>query len=692
MSFSKNKLYRLLKKPYRIDRIFRQYPEIPRRTILNALEELVSQGLVQKNKKNFYAQSSNFGCFPGTFCATSRNYGFVSLPNKEKEDIFIPAKHCHGALEGDTVLVRLLENAKRNGRAVGAVVKILSRSSAPVVGTLKAQKDGFLLLPDSEKYPTVRVRSEEASGGRDGDKAAVSLCYSGSAKHNPQGTVTAIFGESGTMAASIAAILYENHISEPFSPAAAAQAENLSTTVCSLSGREDLRNKLIFTIDGKHSKDFDDAISLEYDAAGNYLLGIHIADVSHFVTPGSPLDAAAFSRGTSVYYADKVIPMLPVSLSNGICSLNPGEDRYAFSVFLTLDRHGICKNYRFCKSVIRSKVRMTYPDVNQLLQRDAALCSQYAFLTDVLFALDALAQKRYALRLQRGAIELGLEETVVVCDETGKAVGISAQNRGRGERLIEECMLLANESVAEFLSKSGAPAIYRIHPDPDPEKLQTYAHFAKAFGSPISRQALEDPAALQRSLEAVADPVRRTALSAILLRCLSKASYSPACSGHYGLGAVYYLHFTSPIRRYPDLVVHRMLCKQLQKEPFSKVDETFCAQAAAQSSERELCADTAERDIERLYIADYMASFLGEEFDGVISSVQSFGVFVRLHNSAEGMIAIDALPGRYHYDESTLTLFTSAGRPAYQIGDPIRVRLVNASNVSGRIDLEPVGV
>jgi ribonuclease R len=696
MEFSTQALYRFLAKPCKADKIMKRFSEVPKRQITAALNELLQSGQIVRNKKNFYAQSQHFGCLSGTYCATEKKFAFVSPDDPEaKEDIFVPPGNDGGAFEGDRVLVRISPDRRRStsGKLLntGKVIQILERNKSDLIGTLQVDKGRYYMVPNSRKYPQVEIPKRKLAGAAIGDQIAVAIVFYGDKRNSyiPQGMVREVLGKSNTMEAAIAGILHSNNIRPEFPPAVIEEAEDVSKEAFDPTGRLDLRQETIFTIDGDHSKDFDDAVSLKTLPNGNYELGVHIADVSHFVRPESPLDTEAYIRGTSVYYADRVIPMLPIELSNGICSLNPNEDRYAFSVIMELDKSGHRKNYRCAKSVIRSCARMTYNKVNQILQGDPALCQEYDFLVNILTEMNQLAKKRLALRFQRGAIELGIEESEILCDENGKCIGVEKRQRGDSEKLIEEFMLLANETVAEFMFQSATPCVYRVHEKPDPEKLRAFASFAYLFGYRMDMKTPDDPHQLQEILNKAAEHPEQIILATMLLRSMAKARYSAECIGHYGLGAKFYLHFTSPIRRYPDLVVHRMLARKLEGSTFQQEDIDTCEEAAEQSSDREVAADTAERDIEKLYMADYLSAFIGEEFDAVISSIQNFGIFVQLPSGIEGLIRVEAMKDDYYvFDAEKLSFVGKRSGRKFIVGHPIHVRLLNASCVTGLIDFE----
>ena len=690
------RLLDLLAQPMRIDEIRRALPETGKNELKDALDSLIADGKVMKNKKNRFAVSAHYGCVAGTYLATERAFGFVTPDVAEGEpkpdDLFIPPNAGGGAWHGDRVLVKLTERKNGRGRREATVLRVLRRAGNELTGALVQRGNAYFVQPTSKKYPEIMVDRHSLGDARVGDRVAVSVSHYGDEKFMPQGVIQADLGEDGTMEASIAAILHENAVFDFFPDEVLRQADAIPQEVdpAALHGRLDLRDKLIFTIDGDDAKDFDDAVSLDRLDNGHYLLGVHIADVSHYVTPGSPLDQEAYRRGTSVYYPGHVVPMLPFALSHGICSLNPDVDRLTFSALMEVDKDGRRYGAKFAKSVIRSKARMTYNKVNKILAGDEALRGEYAFLVETAQEMNELAHALYKRRIERGALELDIPEAQITVDENGRPVAIQYRDRGESEKLIEEFMLQANEAVAEYMCKRGFPTVYRVHENPDPEKLRVFAQFARPFGYRIDPSRPEDTFQFQTVLRGAKNDPRQRILPTLLLRSLARARYADECIGHYGLKAKFYLHFTSPIRRYPDLVAHRMLQKALTGEAFTAADENWCEDAAAQSTTREQAADNCERDIDKLYIAAYMKQFIGEEFDAEVSGVQAFGVFAALENGCEGLIRIELLAGDYYqYDEQHMALVGRHTGKRFTIGTPIRVKLIAASEVTGQIDFAP---
>lgn len=692
MNELETKLYALLARPMRAEELKKYLPAYSKQQIRQALDQLTNEGKILKNKKNRYAHAEHYGCLTGVFQATERGYGFVTPETPDENgDVFIPPYATGKAWQGDRVLVHLTDSPRRHKRE-GEVMRILSLCTDEVTGTVMQRGKTVFVRPASKKYPDLIIPKNRTLDAHSGDRVAVKVMFRGDGRLSAQGAITQIFGRNGTMEASIAAILHENGITVPFPDEVLRQADACGDTVdpAEAARRMDLREKLIFTIDGDDARDFDDAVSLEPMENGHMLLGVHIADVSHYVTPGSPLDDEAYRRGTSVYYPGYVVPMLPVALSNGICSLNPDVDRLAFSAFLEVDKDGRCHKSQFAKTVIRSKARMTYRKMNEIFDGNEERRAEYAFLTETADRMHALSQAMRRRRMERGALDLDLPEAEILTDESGEPVEVSFRARGDAEKMIEEFMLAANEAVAAYMTHRNNPTVYRVHEGPDPEKLRVFAQFARPFGYRVDASKPSDTAQLQAVLDGAKDDPRQRALPTLLLRSLARARYDAECLGHYGLQAKEYLHFTSPIRRYPDLVAHRMLFKAISGQQYTKSDWVFCEEAASQSTTREFAADTAERDIDKLYLAAYMEQFIGQDFDGEVSGVTSFGLFVSLTNAVEGLIRVEDLPGDdYEFDDQKMMLIGRRSRVRYTMGTPMRVRLTAASRVTGLIDFIP---
>lgn len=635
------------------------------------------------------------GELKGSYQGSGRGYGFFT-PEDGGEDYFVPPRREGGAWDGDMVTLRPLPEESEDGhRKVGAVVSILERANRTVIGVIQKQGREVWLLPDNRKLPEAIHVLGKAARVANGEKAAVDIVSFGGHNEPPMGRLAETFGRAGSRQAAVDATLYQYDIYQAFPYDVEKEAENTPTEVPAdaLTGRRDLRGELIITIDGATAKDLDDAISLTRDEQDRRVLGVHIADVSHYVTADSALDREAWERGTSVYFADRVIPMLPPALSNGICSLHPGVDRLTLSCFMTLSEDGEVVEHEIVKSVIRSTERMTYDDCNSLLDNaDSALSERYAHILPMLQDMAALASKLERKRRLRGSLNLESSEAVILCDDSGHPVGMELRQQGRSESLIEEFMLCANETVARHLHRLHKPAVYRIHQKPTSDKSERLRAMLAPFGLNVRET---DHFSLQNVLDEVKGKPEAPIVNAILLRSLMKARYDAENLGHFGLAAEYYCHFTSPIRRYPDLMVHRILSALLAGTLHGATEKKLAAaaqRAAAQSSQRELAAQNAEREIEKFYMAEFMLSHVGQAFTGAVSGVTRFGLFVTLPFGAEGMIPAEALPDDdYIHDETRMVLTGRRTGAVYSFGMPLEVVCVSADPGSGQIDFRLAG-
>ena len=623
----------------------------------------------------------------GIYQASGRGFGFL-IP-EEGEDCFIPPRADGGAWNGDKVTARITEEDPEAGRRVAKVVQVLERANKTVTGVLERRDHALWLKPDNERLPGPIQVFTKRKGVRPGERAAVAMTSFGGGRIAPMGTLRERFGPADRRESAVEAILYTHDIVRAFPPAVLAETETIPQAVepSALAGRLDLRGKTIITIDGASSKDFDDAVSLEKDDQGRWVLGVHIADVSHYVRPGTPLDLEAFERGTSVYFADQVVPMLPVELSNGICSLNPHVDRLALSCIMTMDSNGTVVDHAITKSVICSTERMTYEDCNVLLAgEDPALAERYAHILPMLRDMAALAKQLEKLRRNRGALDLETKESYVICDSEGKPVDVALRQQGESEKLIESFMLAANECVAEHLNRLHKPCVYRVHEKPSDEKGEALRTMVAPLGYDLKGT---DSHSLQKLLDWAKGKPEEGAVSMMVLRSLMKARYDGDNLGHFGLGAEYYCHFTSPIRRYPDLMVHRVLTALLDGtlDKQEKKLTTAVQRAAVQSSQRELAAQEAEREIEKRYLAEFMAGHIGERFAGVVSGVTRFGLFVSVAGGVEGLLPVEALPGGpWEYDQAHLLLVEVNGSGRYTFGMALEVECAAADPVSGQVD------
>ncbi len=638
----------------------------------------------------------------GVFQGSGRGYGFLSPEGgkSREDDWFLPPGSTGGAWHGDSVLAEPVEEASGEGKKVARVVKITARANKLVTGTVRRYDRALWLEPDGGKL-TVPIKLTSRQSGVAGERAAAQVLSYGTGGQPPMGALKEVFGRAGSREAGVAATLYQYEIDPDFPPDVLEEAGRAPQTVSEemSAGRLDLRGRTVITIDGATSKDFDDAVSLERDPSGDWLLGVHIADVSHYVVEKSALDREAWERGTSVYFADRVVPMLPEALSNGICSLNPGVDRLAISCLMTLGTDGAVKGHSLHKSILRSTERMTYEDCNVLLGAEEdggdgvtgrrALQERYRHILPMLRDMAALAKVLEKMRTLRGSLDLDVGENAILCDEGGHPVEIRRRRQGVSEALIESFMLCANETVAKHLFDLSKPAVYRVHEKPSTEKTEGLKTMLAPFGYTILEA---DQFTLQKILEEAKDKPEAPIISTMVLRSLMKARYDVKNLGHFGLAAKYYCHFTSPIRRYPDLMVHRVLTLLLAdggregKAPWEKRMGVLAQKAAVQSSEREIAAQSAEREIEKLYMAEYMSSHIGETFTAAVSGVTKHGLFVALENGVEGFLSVNDLPDdRYHYDESRMTLRGDRAEELFSFGMGLRVVCLSADPGSGQI-------
>ncbi len=651
----------------------------------------------QKRAGAIYAKHTSGREMKGKFISTQS--GGVFFEEKDDgalstEKYYIDLSQTMGAMNGDKVIVKPLGN-----RHDARVVDIEERAVKEIIGTFcidEREEDCFYVEPDDTKLRFSIYVTGNASGSdvKDGDKVAVKLTYyPADALDDAGGEIISVFGDGGTRKANYSAILYNLGIVTEFSKEAQVEAGECEHSVLTEEGRTDLRDKIIFTIDGADAKDLDDAISVEKQGDG-YLLGVHIADVSEYVKENSALDKAAFERGTSIYFADKVVPMLPPALSNGICSLFSGVDRYALSVFIELDKFGEIKKVMPHKSIIRSCVRGVYSEVNAIIEgnADAEILEKYdVILPETLnLAVELYGVLKHKSEV-RGAMELDSEEGKIVLDAQGDPVEIVKRERGTAEKLIEQFMLCANEAVARFLTEKDAPCVYRIHEIPDREKVADFIKFAHNLK--LNPEYVRKESVTPKYFGRILDKARKNGIgypvSYMLLRTMQKAKYSERKSGHFGLASDCYCHFTSPIRRYPDLAVHRILSYMLKyggDDKSVKRFSTFAAKASKQSSECEIKALEAERSIEDLYKALYLSKHIGEEYDAVISSVTSFGLFCCLENTCEGLVPISMMKNRYWFDEDSLTL--SCAAKTYALGDKVRIKIKYVDISTQKVDFE----
>ncbi len=665
------------------------------------LNEMEEKGLIVRTRSNRYGLPEKMNLVRGTVVGHARGFAFVEPIEPGFDDVFIPPGELNNAMHGDTVLVRLSSKSSGN-RQEGTVIRILERGVQEIVGTYTESKHFGFVIPDDKKISNdIFIPKDKTNGAVEGHKVVVRLTTYPEGRLSAEGEIIKILGHKNDPGVDILSIIHNYGLPQHFPEDVLKQANDTPDTISEeeLKNRRDLRHEMIVTIDGADAKDLDDAVTVKKLENGHYKLGVHIADVSYYVKEGSPIDREAFERGTSVYLVDRVIPMIPHRLSNGICSLNPKVDRLTLSCEMEVDPNGQVVHHEIFQSVIRTTERMTYSDVNKILvDQDAELRQKYEPLVPMFETMAELASILRNKRMKRGAIDFDFKEAKVLVDEEGKPYDVVLRERSVAERLIEEFMLLANETVAEHFHWMNVPFIYRIHEDPNEEKLRRFLEFITNFGYVVKGTGNQiHPRALQNILDEVKGQPEEMVISTVMLRSMKQAKYDPENLGHYGLSTDFYTHFTSPIRRYPDLIVHRLIRTYLIE---GKMDEETRAKWAMQlpeiaehSSKMERRAVDAERETDDLKKAEFMMNKIGEEFDGIISSVTNFGIFVELPNTIEGLVHVSYMTDDYYrYDERHYAMIGERTGNVYRIGDEITVRVIQVNKDERSIDFEIVGM
>ena len=667
------------------------------RKVMEALDELVREAVVCQRQGVFFTVRSG-RADKALLCKVvklGKNFAFVMLEDGTS-DIFIPGRFTKGAMPGDDVLVEKFEHPRVEGSDEGAILAILTEKN-DLVGTVRRVEGRLRFVPDDCPAITMPLARDCEGGAKDGDKVAVEILNRGNRQEDHRVGVAMRFGSSDEAKRCAKALLYAKDIRTRFPDKVREEAKKFEGAEISekdCEGRMDLRALPIFTIDSAETKDIDDAISLTRTSDGGFELGVHIADVSNYVKPGSELDNEAFSRATSVYYADQVVPMLPKALSNGICSLNENELRLAFSCLMRLDKEGNLTDYRFVKSIIRSRVKGVYSEINALLAgtADAEIKAKYADVIDQLPAMKELYGHRARLRKERGCMDIESGEVKLILDENGRCIDVKKRTSGESESMIEEFMLLANQCAAHFARVKQIPFVYRVHEEPNAEKLERLHALLQACG--INDHFAKD-VPTPKELSAILEGVRGTPYEQIIntgmLRCMSKALYEEKPKGHYGLVLKDYAHFTSPIRRYPDLAIHRIMTDMLkgtEKETMILRYTDFAERASKQSSEREVIAMQIERKAEDCYKAEYARRHLGECYEGTISGVTQRGLFIELDNGVEGFVPASSLtPSGTSLTEGVRLTDPASGK-SWSLGDKMMITIVRADVNLGKIDFE----
>lgn len=664
-----------------------------REELEEVLKELLAEGKIELSKRGKYSKTeSKF--LSGIFSGSARGFGFVTIEG-EPEDIYIPEFQINGALHGDLVQIALLTEKPFSGKhKEGTVVKILQRSITRIVGTFQKSKNFGFVIPDNVKLgQDVFIPIERSKGAVDGHKVVVEITDYGNDTRKPEGKIVEIIGHINDPGTDIMSIIKAYDFPIEFSEKVLKQAQTVAKPVsgADMAGRKDIRTWQMVTIDGEDAKDLDDAITLTKEGE-NYRLGVHIADVTNYVQEHSALDVEALERGTSVYLVDRVIPMLPHVLSNGICSLNAGEDRLALSCIMLIDAKGMVIDHEIAETVVQVDQRMSYTSVRKILKdKDEMEREKYKELVPMFELMEELAAILREKRRRRGSIDFDFSETKIILDKQGRPLEIKPYERNVATRIIEDFMLIANETVAQDFFWQEIPFVYRTHDTPDPEKIQKLRLFINNFGYSIRISQEEiHPKELQKLLEKIEDTPEEALISRLTLRSMKQAKYTTENTGHFGLATQYYCHFTSPIRRYPDLQIHRIIKETLRGKMTEKKIahyEKILPEVASRSSQRERRADEAERETDKLKKVEYMSEHIGETFEGVISSITSWGIYVELPNTVEGMIHVTNLvDDYYYYDESAYEMIGEATQKCYKLGQTLQVVVANTDKLLRTID------
>ena len=664
---------------------------------LNILGNLEMKMKIQKNRKNQYRIAEKV-YYDGIYRKNAKGFGFVKIENEEDE-IYIAKTNSSNALNGDEVLIEIIEEKNKVKKAEGKIVRILKHEKDTVVGIFQNNKNFGFVVPDDKNFGTdIFISKKNFGKAKNNHKVLVQITKYPEKGKKAEGKIIEVLGNVNETGVDMLSLIKEHKLPSIFPEQVVEEAKKCGNRIDEqdIKNRIDLRNEVIFTIDGAEAKDLDDAIGIKRLENGNYKLSVHIADVSYYVKPNSLLDQEALIRGTSIYMLGRVIPMLPRELSNGICSLNAGEDRFTLSCTMEIDKNGNIKSSEIYKAVINVTERMTYTDVQKILDNsDVEIIKKYEKYIDEFKLMEELALILKQKRLEKGYLNLDIPESKIELDSEGRAINISKYETTFANEIIEQFMLIANETVAEKFFWLDAPFIYRVHETPDYEKVQELNKFLFNFGLKI--KANKDniyPKEFAKILEEIKGKDEEKVVSHLLLRTLKVARYEDINKGHFGIASKYYCHFTSPIRRYPDLFIHRIISKYLEEnydvnEKFIEEYKKQAEERAKQSSEREKIATKVERESEDIKKAEYMENRIGEEYEGMISSVTSFGVFVELDNTVEGLIRFEDLGNEYFiYDEDRKRLIGERSNIVYKIGDKVKIRVKDASKLLRTVDFE----
>lgn len=664
------------------------------RIFYKVLKDMEKEGIIIKTRNELYGLVEKMNLVVGTIDGNEKGFGFLIPTDKTKEDIYIPSEDMNGALHGDKVVVRLKAKGGDGLKDEGEVIRIIERANETIVGTFEHNKSFGFVIPDNSKIAyDIFVPKSAMAGAKTNQKVVVKITRWPEKRRNPEGKVIEVLGYVGEKGTDVLSIIKQFKLPEEFPRKVIGEALSLDQEVSQeeIENRVDLRDLNTFTIDGADAKDLDDAVSIEILDNDNYYLGVHIADVSHYVKERSALDKEAYKRGNSVYLLDRVIPMLPKELSNGICSLNPHEDRLTLSVFMEINEKGDVVDHKIVESVINSKARLVYDDVSDFLENDDEEAKEK--LKDQLEDLklmEELSKILYQRRIQRGSIDFEFPETKITLDEDGVPVEIEKEDRRVADKIIEEFMLVTNETIAETMYWGNIPFLYRIHEEPDVEKIEDFNKFIHNFGYTIKGSQDVHPKALQMLTQEIKGKKEEVLINTLLLRSLKKARYSEENQVHFGLAARYYCHFTAPIRRYPDLQIHRIIKSYLKGKLKPKEQErlsTYLPKVADHTSTTERTAEEAEREVEDLKKAEYMSKRIGKEYEGMVSSLTHFGMFVQLENTIEGLVHFSNMTDDYYrFDEENYHIIGEHTRKVYRLGDIVKIRVANADLIKRSID------
>ena len=665
-----------------------------KKALLVALNELEDEGKIIFTRSERYGVPEKMNLVKGTLEGHQKGYAFLIPDDINLKDLFISPVDMNGAMHGDRVIVRPMKVLEDVKSPEGKVIRIIERANQYVIGTFQKSRHFGFVVPDEKRIAfDIFVPREEFNNVQENNKVSVKITEWPDQRKNPEGTIVEVIGNIEDTKTHIDAVLLSKKVRQVFPEDVIKEAKKVSEEGIheqELKRRKDLRGLNIITIDGSDAKDLDDAVYAEKLNDSEYMLGVHIADVTHYVKEDRKLDKEALKRATSIYITDRVIPMLPKELSNGVCSLNPGEDKLTLSVEMIINNDGKVTDYKIFESIMNNRYRMTYDDVTEIIENNGEKLSvKYKDIVPMLKVMEELSLILRRKRDIRGAIDFEFPERKIITDENGKAIDVTKYERRTSHKIIEEFMLVCNETVAEHYYWLNMPFVYRVHEDPDEEKMYEFSKFIHNFGYTLKGNDVH-PKELQQLLNKIKDTKEESLINTMMLRSLKKAIYSPDASTHFGLAAKYYCHFTSPIRRYPDLQIHRIIKGQINgrysEEALQKLFERT-AMVAEQSSKMERVADEVERDTDKIKIAEFMSDKIGEEYEGVVSGVTNFGIFIELDNTVEGLVHISNMVDDYYiYDNEKKELFGQGSHKVFKIGDSVKIKVDKVNIAKAEID------